>query len=45
MYLLLSFFNFCMLEFFEFVCIVVQKRGIELEDNKHPDDCTKRQAS
>jgi hypothetical protein len=34
MNLLLSFLNFCMQEFFELVCIVGQKRRIELEDNK-----------
>jgi hypothetical protein len=34
MNLLLCFFNFCMQEFFEFVCVVSQKRIMELEDNK-----------
>ena len=34
MNLLLSFGNLFMQEFFEFVCIVNQKRKIELEDNK-----------
>ena len=36
MNLFLSFFNFCMQEFFEFVCVVSQKRMKELEDNKDP---------
>ena len=31
---LLSFFDFCMQEFFEFVCVVSQKERIESEDNK-----------
>jgi hypothetical protein len=34
MNLLLSFVNLCVQEFFEFVCVVSQKRRIELEDNK-----------
>jgi hypothetical protein len=34
MNLLLSFGDLFMQEFFEFVCVVSQKRRIELEDNK-----------
>jgi hypothetical protein len=36
MNLLLSFVNLSMQEFFEFVCVVSQKKMIELEDNKDP---------